>query len=320
MADESNAPAPAAEEAAPTEAENTETIESTEESEGTEASTEETQEANAANTAIKEQKKEEKKANKKKFKIKVDKAEEDIELDLDNEEEVKKHLQLSRAAQKRMSEMADLKKDVTDLITRLNADPLGVLADAEGGLGLNVDDLVRQYVEKKLAEAEKSPEQLAKEKLESEVKELRDREKKREEELKKKDRELALQGEVDKYDRLMTSALENSEFKKPTPYLVNKMVDYMVIGVQNKINLEPADILPLVKEDLQNEMKQFVDVAPIEVIEAMFGKEIFDRMRKKNLTKAKQNPVHASSIKDTGTTKPAEKKEVPKISYKDFFK
>lgn len=264
-------------------------------------------------------KKEEKKSNKKKFKIKVDQKEEDYELDLDNEEEIKKQLQLARVAQKRMAEMSDLKKDVTDLITRLNKDPFSVLADPESGLGMNVDEIVRQYVEQKLAEAEKSPEQIAREKMENELKALKEEREREKTEREREKYEASLQNEIIKYDNAMTKALENSEFKKPSPYLVKKMSDYMLLGIENGIDITPDEVLPLVREEIQNEIRELINSAPEGVIEEMFGKEIFNKMRKKHVAKAKQAPVHASSVKDAGgkTEKP---KETPKISYKDYFK
>lgn len=326
---ETNTTTTPADTSAPAEAENTETAENTEEIDAAEGSEEATDEAaeetieakdEKADKAAKEQKKEEKKSNKKKFKIKVDKAEEDVEIDLDNEEEIRKQLQLARAAQKRMSEMAELKKDVTDLINRLNSDPFSVLGDPEGGLGLNVDDLVRQYVEKKLADAEKSPEQLEKERLAAELKAIKEEREREKANREKEQREIQLQNEIIRYDNMMTKALENSEFKKPSPYLIKKMSDYMILGVQNKIDVSPEDVLPLVREDIQNEIKELINSAPEEVIEAMFGKEIFNKMRKKHVAKAKQAPpVHASSVKDAGS-KTEEKKDKPKMSYKDFFK
>lgn len=270
--------------------------------------------------AVKKAVEQAKKSNKKKFKIKVDQKEEEMDLDLDNEEEIRRHLQLSRAAQKRMQESNDLKRDVSDLFTRMNTDPFSVLADKEGGLGLDVDDLVRQYVEKKLADAEKSPEQLAFESTQNELKKL-----KAERETEKKQREqeqynAQLQNEIIRYDQMMTKTLENSEFKKPSPYLVKKMSDYLMLGVQNGLDVTPDDILPIVRDEIQSEIRELINSAPENVIEELFGKEIFNKMRKKNLAKAKQAPIHASSIKDTGAKKGPAEKPSEKINYKQFFK
>lgn len=295
--------------------ENEETLEADSSNEG-----EEQESSEEAKLAKKEAKKEEKKANKKKLKIKVDQKEEDVELDLDNEEELKRQIQLARVAQKRMSEMADLKKDVTDLLTRLNQDPFSVLGDPENGLGLNVDEIVKQYVEKRLQEMEKSPEQLAKEKMEAELKALREEKQRIAQEREKERQEAALQAEIVKYDNMITDALSNSEFKKPTPYLVKKMANYLELGIQNGIDVTPADVLPLVREEIQNEIKELINSAPDEVIEAMFGKEIFNKMRKKNLARAKTiAPTHASSIKDAGE-KQQSKEEKQKLTYKQYLK
>lgn len=268
-----------------------------------------------------EVKKEEKKSNKKNLKLKVDGKEEDYELDLDNEEELRKNLQLSRVAQKRMAEMAAMKKDVTDLIQRLNKDPLSFLADAENGMGMNVEDLVKGYVEKRLADAEKSPEQLKAEANERKLQQIMAEREAEKSERERERYESQLQGEIIKYDNMITKTLENSEFKKPSPYIVKKMSDYLILGVENGIDVTTDDLLPLVREEIQSEIKELINSAPEEVIDAMFGKEIFNRMRKRNVANAKQaKPVHASAIKDTGNKETKPVKEADKMSYKTFFK
>lgn len=262
----------------------------------------------------------EKKSNKKKLKIKVDGKEEDYEFDPDNEEEIRKHLQLSRAAQKRMAEMAEMKKDVSELIQRINKDPLSFLGDKDNGLGMNVEDLVRQYVEQRLADAEKSPEQLKAEATERELQRIKAERESEKTERERERAEAALQNEIIRYDNMITKTLENSEFKKPTPYVVKKMSDYLILAIENGIDATTDDILPIVRDEIQSEIRELINTAPEEVIEAWFGKEFFNRMRKKNVAKAKQAPVHASSIKDTGVKSGKPEKEAEKISYKQFFK
>jgi hypothetical protein len=261
-----------------------------------------------------------KKNNKKKFKIKVDQKEEELELDMDNEEEVRKHLQLSRAAQKRMQESSELKRDVTDLFTRLNTDPFSVLADPDNGLGMNVEDLVKQYVEKKLADAEKTPEQLRSEAMENELRKIKTEREKEKAQREQEKYDAQLQSEIIRYDQMMTKTLENSEFKKPSPYLVKKMSEYLILGVQNGLDVTPDDILPIVRDEIQSEIRELINSAPENVIEELFGKEIFNKMRKKNLAKAKQAPVHASSIKDAGSKAAGTGKPAEKVSYKTFFR
>lgn len=327
--------APAADESAPADNQE-ETTENTEE--GLSTSTEggddngalpEDKEAKFINADDKKDKKqeksaakklEEKKNNKKKLKIKVDGREEDYEFDPDNEDEIRKTAQLSRAAQKRMSEMAEMKKDVSELIQRLNKDPLSFMADKENGLGMDVEDLVRQYVTQKLADAEKTPEQLKAEANERELQRIRAERVQEKTEMERNRYETALQNEIIKYDNMITKTLENSEFKKPSPYIVKKMSDYLILGVENGLDVTTDDILPLVREEIQSEIRELINSAPEEVIDSMFGKEIFNRMRKKNVAKAKQVPVHASSIKDTGSKAEKATKEADKIPYKSFFK
>ena len=67
--------------------------------------------------------------NKKKFKIKVDGNEEEMELDLNDEASLVRHLQMSKAASKRMNEAALTRKQAADFINALQNDPMRVLSD-----------------------------------------------------------------------------------------------------------------------------------------------------------------------------------------------
>lgn len=99
-------------------------------------------------------------STKKKFNLKVDGKDEQLELDLANEEELKKHLQMSRAAQKRMQQFSEYEKGVKGLFETLKNDPLKVLSDPR----LGIPDAVRKklaesIINNEIEEMQKSPEQ-----------------------------------------------------------------------------------------------------------------------------------------------------------------
>jgi len=109
-----------------------------------------------------------------KYQLKVDGQMEDMEIDLGNEEEVKKHLQLSKAAYKRMQESAEMKKGVQELLDVLRTNPLKVLTDPR----LQIPDDVRRklaesLVNDELAEMAKTPEVREKERLQREYERLK---------------------------------------------------------------------------------------------------------------------------------------------------
>lgn len=123
----------------------------------------------------------------KKYQLKVDGVAEELELDINNEEEVKKHLQMSRAAQKRMQQFAEYEKGVKGLFDTLQKDPLKVISDPR----LKISEEARRkmaeaIINNELAEMGKTPEQKEKEKLQKEFEDL-----KKQHETEKKAREAA---------------------------------------------------------------------------------------------------------------------------------
>lgn len=265
--------------------------------------------------------KSEKKAHEKlikKFKLKVDGAEEDFELDMNNEEEVKKHLQMSRASSKRMQESASLRKSAEEFIELLRTNPRKVLTDPS--INVDLKNLAQEIINQELEDAAKTPEQLEKEKLQKELQELKDKYKKDEDE--RKDREFKkLQAEhEEKIQSNIESALSSGQIPK-TPYTVRKMAEMMMLALENDIELEPKDIVPLLRKQMNSDIKELFSASSDDVLEELLGKDNISRLRKRTIAKVKQSQVAqtASSVKPTGTVK---KEEAPskKISVRDFLK
>lgn len=278
----------------------------------------------ADKSLTKEQKAEEKRKLKA-IKLKIDGKEitEDLPFEFDEnpeaEEYLRKQLQLAKVSQKRMSEYSQLEKDVQNFVELLRKDPEKALSDPT--LGVDVEKFVQRYVEKKLEESQKSPEQLEKEKLEAELKSLKDRYEAERKAAEEKEFERLREQEVERYDLAISSALEKSDLPK-SPYVIKKMANYMLLGVQNGIDVNPSDVLPLVKDEIQQDIKDMFAVMPDEVVEALVGKDTITRIRKKSIAKAKQAaPVAPSQIKDVGASEKREASEddKKKQTYKDFF-
>lgn len=268
---------------------------------------------------VAEVKPEEKKSNKRKFKIKVDGKESEEEIDFDNEEDLVKRIQLAKVAQQRMQEYSQLEKEVQDFVTQLKKNPKKVLTDPH--FGLDLKKLAAEVIEEEIANSQKSPEQLEREKMENELKAMKEEREKEKEDFKKKEFERLQQQEFTRYESLMVKALEKSDLPK-SPYVVKKMADYMLMGLNNNLDLNPEDVLPLVREEIQNDLKDMFSVMPEEVIEAIIGKDVFTRIRKKNVAKAKANPPQPlkSQVKETGqNSKEDNKADEKKIDYKTFF-
>lgn len=310
---ENNEQSQAAPESAPVESQESETVES-QESE-LEASSSDLQEENKT---PEKKKQEEIKRNIKKLKLKVDGEEFDEEIDLDNEPELIKRLQLAKVSQKRMQESAQLKKQVEQIAKALQESPEDVMRH----LGMDPEDWAVKLLQRKLDEDQKSPEQRELEKARKELEDIRKKQKEQEEQRNAQEYERLQREYEDKYQNDIISALGSSGIPT-TPYAVKKFAEMMSVALDNNLDVSASDLVPLVKKELEDDIKKYFASSPDEVIEAILGKDRFNSMRKKQVSAMKKQVESVSNVKSTGETsktKEADKKAVKKISMSDFLR
>jgi hypothetical protein len=253
----------------------------------------------------------------KKLNIKFQGKEESVEFDPNDDEFLTKQIQLARLGQTRAQEFAQLKNEVAQFIEALRKDPAKVLADPN--VGVDVKQLAAKVVQQEIENAKKSPEQLAKEKLEAELKELKDQREREKQEFQQKELQRLTENAIQTYDQQISEAIESSDLPK-SPYVIKKMADYLLLGLQGNTNLTAKDVYPLVREEILDDVKQMFQVMPEEVIEKIVGKDVFTKIRKKNIAKAKAPGNPLAAVKDTGAAKGKEtKKEGKKMTFKDYL-
>lgn len=312
--------APAANTAPKTEAVPLETLEATESEEGeesSEAAPVDAAPATSTQAAIKKALKS--------LKYKVDGKEFNEELPFEIPDDPKaieymqRQIQLAKMGQGRAQQYTELQKEVGQFLKRLKDDPKAALSDPN--IGIDVKQLARQVIEEEIANSQKSPEQLEKEKLEAEIKSLKDKQKQEKEDFEKREFERLQEAAYEQYDMQITKALEGSDLPK-SPYVIKKMAEYMLLGLQNNVDVNAADILPLVRDEIQQDIKDMFSALPDEMVEKMVGKDKINNLRKKKVAKAKEAPPQplAKSIKDVAQTLKKEAAPVKAQTYKDFFK
>jgi len=324
---EINASAPVAQESAPSSSNSNESPFPNQENSALDASAEGQSVENLQELAAKGTPSEQKAAKKmlKSLKLKIDgrEVEERLPFEIPDDEEsiefMKRNLQMSKMGQKRAQEYSQLEKEVKSFIDELRKNPRKVLADPS--IGIDVKKMAADLIEEEIANSQKSPEQIEKEKLESELKAIKEEREREKEEAKKRDFERIQQESFERYDMLITQALDKSDLPK-SPYVVKKMADYMLMGLQEGIDVSPEDVLPLIRDEIQSELKDMFRVMPEEVIEAIIGKDVFTRVRKKNIAAvkaAKTPPTAAKAAVDTGSSSKSDEKPKQKQTFKDFF-
>lgn len=249
---------------------------------------------------------------------------EDLPFEIPDTPEATKYmqnkLQMDRLARVKSQESANQQKMMTEFMDALKKDPRKVLSDPS--IGVDLKRIAAELIEEEIENSKKSPEQLEREKLESELKAMKAEREKEKEEFNKRELERLQQQEFERYDNLMTKAIEKSDLPK-SPYIIKKMADYMLMGLQSGIDVAPEDVLPLVREEMQSDLREMFAVMPEEVIESIVGKETINRIRKKNLQRAKSagsaQQVSQAKPKDTGNSAPKQDVAGKKVKARDFF-
>lgn len=288
-----------------------------------EASAESKESADKEEKASKKETKAEKEIKKalKKYELTVNGKKKSIEVDFDNDEDVKKYLSKAMAADEKFEEAAMTRKQAEQLVMALKQNPLSILRHPE--LGLDVKALATQILNQELDEMQKTPEQRKLEELENQLKEREETLKRIEEE--KRQAEMSkLQAEAyQQIDDDITEALSNSDLPK-SPYVVKRIADAMIEAVNlGHEDVRVTDIMPYVEQQILSEIQAMFEAKPAETMEKIIGKKNLDTYRKSKLSKSKSKPVEtAQRVKDTGAKdKPSEKdsKEEQKVRFRDMF-
>ena len=277
--------------------------------------------ASAIKATPAKQVKQELKKQMRKLKLKIDSKEEEIEFDPNDDEFLTREFQKARAFQKRSQEYSTLEKNVRNFVEELRNNPRKILSDPN--IGIDLKKLAAEVIEQEISNSQKSPEQLARERLEEELGNLKQEREKERKDLETREFDRLQQQEMERYDISISRALQASNLPK-TPYVIKKMADYMLIGLQEGMDVSPEDVIPLVQKEMQNDLKQMFAVLPDEVIQSLVGKDVFNRIRKNSVNKAKSGQTSPpqplnKAIKDTGA-KGGEQKADKKVSFKEFFK
>lgn len=264
------------------------------------------------------------KPSKRKLTLKVDGQEEEVEYDPSDDEYIRKQFQLARASQNRMKETADLRNKMDQIgnyLEQARGDKTKLRALIKE-LGADEKELAAMIIEEEIANSQKTPQQLEKEKLENELRQMKEERDREKTEWTKKEFERLQQQEYERYDILMSQALEKSDLPK-SPYTVKKLSDYMLLGLEKGVELTPEELLPLVREEIQEDVRQMFSAMPEEVIEKLIGTDVLKKLRKKNIAKAREGAVPPvpvkSSVKDVGAGKSAAKAPEAKKTIKQLF-
>lgn len=230
-----------------------------------------------------------------------------------------KQAQLAKMSNKRAQESADLRKvdnqrniDIQNFIEAIKNDPAKMLSE----LGIDAREFSEEFLEKEVEKMQMSEEDRKIMELQDELTSIKKREddSKRESEI--REQEALRDKYAVEYEKDLLAALDTSELPN-NPELILRMNQYMKIALENGIDLNFSDIIPLVSNNVNSELSKLLSSTPIEKLISMLGDEQLKGIRKSG-RKVKVAPPSAGSIKDTGAGK-SEDKPRTKVSMTDFF-
>jgi len=265
-----------------------------------------------------------KRLNSLKLKIHGEEVEEELPFDFDDNPEaveyLTKQLQLSKAASRAMQENTTYKTQVNQFFQSLKSNTKDVLAQ----MGIDPKEFAASVIEEEIKRAQLSPEELERQELQEKLQNMEAENKRKEEEYNQKELSRLKQMEFERIDNQITSALDSSTVPK-TSYTVRKIAEYMLAGAKKGYDLSPADVIPIVEDDIKKDLQEIINALGDDGAEEFIGKEVFERFRKKKLAKAKSTPSQVtgasvkSQIKDIGVTKSPSSGAQEKVDYKKFF-
>lgn len=283
------------------------------------ASDSELAEVAASDDATAAEKAEAKVELKRRMKFKVNGKDVERDIDLSDEAGLQELLQKGFAADERFQSASSLEKKMNEFAKLMQSDPMQALIAA----GHDPDKLTEAYMQKRVEELSKSPEQQQLEKLQKEI----EKERKLRETL-ENEKLTAEQAKVEaEYSRQLddeiTSALTSSDLPK-SPYVVKRIAENLMLGIeQGNEDITVQDVLPIVERQIKDEIRQMFEAMPEDIIEKTLGTDVSTKLRKRRLSNMKKAPEGASAVKATGQSeinKTKSKEEVKPVRAKDFFK
>lgn len=246
-----------------------------------------------------------------KFKVKVDESEEEVD-----EQELLKGYQKAKASDKRFQEASALRKQaeqekaqVQDLLKQIRENP-----DLLEQLGIDLDSYSEKRLLRNMERALKSPEEL-------ELEELRSF-KNNQTQAQKKQQELqAAQAQEQEYAHV-TEQIDNEIFEtlqsagmKPTPRLIARMAEQMLASLEEDgSRFSAKDAFSRVKNDYQADVSELLESLEPEQLAEMFP-SVVQKLRSHAVKQASQS---VPSFRAGAAPKQEQEQKPKRISLKDF--
>jgi len=189
-------------------------------------------------------------------------------------------------------------------------------------MGIDTKDMSTKRLQEEIKKMEMSEEERKIADLQKELQELKSKEENSRKKAEMEEQERLKSQYAAEYERDLMDAITKSNLPA-NPEIIQRMAQYMHTALKLGIDLNFSDIIPLVRESIQNDMNKLLGSLPVEEIMKVLGDENIQKIMGKKAPKpAKKVPVTPKDIVDTSTRKQIEDDSKPKFKSKpmsDFF-
>lgn len=256
-----------------------------------------------------------------KFTLKVNGKELVKEINLADEEGLKKELQMSYAGRQAMQELAELKKIYTNEIKRLVDNPFEVLSEIDP----NFDPMshVKGFVEKKYQESQLTPEQREAKAREDAYKKAMEENAKLKSEIEAARKQEELEKLEAEIEQDIVSAINEDPELELDEDTISLVAENLIWAEENGFTeMGAKDVIPTVKEQLREQFRRasskFKSTA---ALKEYMGQDLLNKLREERIEQAKKQTTTVSNIKSKQVANPKKEEEkVERIPLSSLFK
>lgn len=217
---------------------------------------------------------------KEKFKLTVDGEEFEEEVDWNDKADITRRLQLAKAAQKRMSEAKDAKTKAFDIVKAFESDPASILKR----LGPKGRDAAEKFLLEQIQDDMLTPEEKEYRMTKAELAKYKAKDAETAEAAEKSAKSAQENKYAQEFQTTIIEALTKSGLPK-SPELVKRMAGVLSKNLELGLDLTADDLVVEVKRDILELVKSVTKDADGDQLEAIFGKDVANKIRKNDLKK-----------------------------------
>ncbi len=223
-----------------------------------------------------------------KFKFEVDGQETEEEYD---EKTLQSALQKAKGADKRFQEANETQKKVARMVEMMKT-PAGLkkLLAHPNLYGDKARSVMEQLLWEDIQREQMDPKERENMELKEQLRAREDSEKERLAEVQRQEFEKLKNDHATRIDKEIVEAIKTAG-QQVTPYFFKRVAHYMLSAVQQGKQVAPKDVVPLVVEDLQNDIRSmFETTTEDQILQLLKSDKAWENIRKADLKRFKNPP------------------------------